>query len=173
MTLQQFAILVGAEPKWVLNTLAALPSGVGKRYTSRMADRLAVMRAIVRASGISIPRAYRLAGDALRAYRHGDHVATLSPAPGELAAVRVEVGRILAAVSARLSFLITTFEPARRGRKPAPPRDAIAAAAAYGLDFSLLRENLVRTPAERLRRLDGMAKFRSRVRRVAAASTPD
>ncbi len=170
MTLQPFAILVGAEPKWVLNTMAALPPSVRRRYTLPMARRLAVTRAIAHGSGIPIPRAYRLAGDAIRDHERGELVTTLPLAPDRLATMRIEVGRILAAVSVRLSFLKTTFEPARRGRKPARTRDALGAAAAYGVDLSLLRENLARTPAERLRRLDAMGAFRSRVRRVAEPS---
>lgn len=167
MTLQQLAILVGAEPKWVLNTMAALQPSMRKRYTLPMARRLAVMRAISHGSGIPISRAYRLAADAIRAHERGDLVTTLWLAPDRLATMQIEVGRILAAVSVRLSFLKTTFEPARRGRKPARTRDAVGAAGAYGLDLSLLRENLARTPAERLRRLDAMGAFRSAARRVA------
>lgn len=167
MTLQQLAILVDAEPKWVLNTMAALPPSVRQRYTLAMARRLALLRIVVEGSGMAIPRAYQLAGQALRAFEHGELVTTLSLAPHRLATMQLSVERILAAVSVRQSYLKTTFEPARRGRKPARTHDALKAATTYGLDLSLLRETMERTPAERLRRLDGMAAFRSRVRRVA------
>jgi hypothetical protein len=39
-----------------------------------------------------------------------------------------------------------------RRPKPRKPRDAIQEAIDYGIDVAALRENLARTPAERLRR---------------------
>jgi hypothetical protein len=39
-----------------------------------------------------------------------------------------------------------------RRPKPRQPRDAVQEAIAYGIDVAALRENLARTPAERLRR---------------------
>jgi len=38
------------------------------------------------------------------------------------------------------------------GQKRRPPRDAIQKAIDYGIDVSAIRDNLARTPAERLRR---------------------
>jgi len=39
-----------------------------------------------------------------------------------------------------------------RRHKPRKPRDAVQEAIDYGIDVAALRENLARTPAERLRR---------------------
>lgn len=80
--------------------------------------------------------------------------------------VTVDVYRILATLSAGLSRLRTMQAPRRPGRPARARRDPIRAAEAHGLDLSLVAANLRRTPAERLRQLDGMADFRRRVRRV-------
>lgn len=50
------------------------------------------------------------------------------------------------------------------------PRDPIRVAAEHGLDLSLLRANLRRTPAERLRQLDGMMEFVRAMRRARPAA---
>jgi hypothetical protein len=41
-------------------------------------------------------------------------------------------------------------QPARQ--RPPKPRDAVQEAVGYGIDVAALRDNLARTPAERLRR---------------------
>lgn len=94
---------------------------------------------------------------------------TLAGDANDLVALRVDVFRILAAVTARQARLATMYQAARRGRRPSRRRDPVRAAAEYGLDLSLLRENLRRTPEERLRQLDAMLRFRSKVRRAAVA----
>jgi hypothetical protein len=80
-------------------------------------------------------------------------------------AITVDVYRLLVRFGARLSWLRTEYQPRRRGR-PGRRREPVVAAKEYGLDLGLLRYNLGRTPAERLRQLDAMHTFRRRVRRV-------
>ncbi len=58
---------------------------------------------------------------------------------------------------------MTAKRQQRSGKKRRPSPDAIQEAIDYGIDISALRENLARTPAERLRRhqiaLDRMRKL--------------
>jgi len=167
MTLQEFALLVGVEPKWVLNAMAALPATARHRYTVPMANRMGIVRAITDGTGISIALAYRLAGAALRALERGDECARLPLAPDRLATLDVDVYRIVAAVNTRRSFLATSYQPTHRGRPRTTRLDPIDAAVAHGIDLTLLDDALRRTPASRLRALDRMGAFRARVRRVA------
>ena len=164
MTLSQLALLVGADPKWVLNAAAVVP--MPKRYTVPLARRLALARAIQTELGVPLPRAYAVAGQALRRYTGGAARVTL-PARGDGAVeVKVDVHRVLAAMTVRMSQLETLYAPRRRGPRPAAPRDHVQAAADHGIDVSLLQANLRRTPAERLRQLDAMAAFAGSVRRA-------
>lgn len=167
MTLAQFAFLAGADPKWVLNVAAVIQWR--RRYSLPMARRLAITHAITEASRIPIPTAYDLAGRALRAPAPCDGVLTIAADANDLVSLRVDIFRILAAVSARQARLATSYQAARRGRRPSRRRDPVRAAAEYGLDVSLLRENIRRTPEERLRQLDAMLGFRANVRRAVVA----
>ena len=156
MTLAEFSVVVDAHPKWVLNTRAIL--GLTGDYTVEAAEDLALVRALNRDFGIVLPRASELAASAL-------HPVAGVSVPSGFADLVIDVGRLRAAVATRLSLLSTHHAARRVGRKPrrmAP----LAAAKRHGLDVTLLRANLVLSPAERLRQLDAMASFRSRVRRV-------
>lgn len=166
MMLGEFACLLDADPKWVQNAAAAL--GKHLRYTLAGAQRLAVARALTESTGMSLPRAYAAAGTALRLFDGSRRPVALpteaEQSGGAPVTITVDVYRILAAVNAGLSRLRTMYAPRLRGRLPAS-RDPIRAAEEYGIDVTLLAENLRRTPAERLRQLDAMAGFRRRVRR--------
>jgi hypothetical protein len=156
MRLQEFALLVDAPPKWVLNTNAQLRTVV--EYTVEAAERLALIRVLSRDFGVAVPRARELAEHAL------------DPSSGaqlEAGVVRllVDVPRLRAAIATRLSQLASLTEPRRPGRRP-KRTGALTAANRHGLDVSLLQANLVKSPGERLRQLDAMMAFRSRVRRV-------
>ena len=162
MTLAEFAYLLDADPKWVQNAAAAL--GGSLRYTLPTARRLAVARALARTADMPLPRAYALAGEALR--KAGSSRAPVRVSDeADPVAVTVDVFRILAAVNVGLSRLRTMYVPRRRGRPATLRRDPIRAAEEYGLDLGLLAANLRRTPAERLRQLDAMADFRRRAAR--------
>ena len=159
MTLAEFALLVDARPKWVLNTRAILGSGV--RYTVAVAERLALARVLNRDLSIPLPRVWELAGEALASggksfeFTAGDGTATLA----------IDLNRLRAAVATRRSLFAEM--PARRrvGRKPKRAANPLVAARNYGLDVTLLQANLARHPSVRLRQLDDMAAFRSRVHR--------
>jgi hypothetical protein len=101
-----------------------------------------------------------MAGDALAAERMYTFTA-----PSEIVSVAIDVHRLRAAVATRRSQLATMPQRRRAGRKPRRPSNALTAAREHGLDVSLLQANLQRTPSARLRQLDAMAAFTSRVRR--------
>ncbi len=163
MTLAECALLAGADAKWVLNAAAVLP--LPKRYSVGAAQRLAVARALQECAGAALPRAYAMAGEALRRYAGDRKPVTLTPAGA--VAVTVDVHRMLSEVNVRLSQLRTMYAPRRRGPRVSVRRDPLLVASEYGLDLSLLRANLGRTPTQRLRQLDGMADFARNVRRSA------
>lgn len=163
-SLADVATLADAPPKWVLNTLAAL--GGPTRYSLPLARRLAVIRILQRELDLPLRRADDLAGRVLA--DGGEHPAgpvTIPASPDGVAQVTVNLPRLLAAVAMRQALLRTTLAPAQRGRPRARRGDPLARAADWGLDLSLLRDNLRRTPAERIRQLDGMASFARDVRR--------
>lgn len=166
MTLGELALLVGTDAKWLLNASAVLP--MPKTYTLALAGRLALARTLQSGLGVPLPRAYAMANDALRLYAGGDAPVTLALDSTHTVEVNVDVHRVLSALSVRLSRLKVMYAPRRRGPRPSARRDKLKAAAEHGLDLSLLRANLRRTSADRLRQLDAMAKFRRNVRRTSS-----
>ena len=168
-TLAEIAYLVDGTPKWVLNTCAAVEPGA--TYSVELARRLYLTRRLQRALDLPTTRAYALAGDVLRR-----HDAARSPSarlpldPESTLTLEVDVARLDSSLAARRAALRTTIAPRTRGRPSSGVRPPLEAAEAWGLDLSLLRSNLRRTPSERLRQLDAMVDFRRRVRRAAAAT---
>ena len=162
MTLAEFALLVDATPKWVLNTRAVLGSSV--RYSVAIAERLALVRLLNRDLSIPLPRAWELAGAALTHTSGPSGMFELVAGDGTVT-LAIAVHRIRAAIATRRSQLATMPPRLQAGRKPKRPPNSLMAARRYGLDLSLLRANVARRPDERLRQLDAMASFRSRVRR--------
>lgn len=154
MTLGQFAVIVGASPRWVQNARAVL--GLRGPYTDEGARRLGLAREIRDGTGVPLRRAWRLAREALAAWpaqREWVH-------EGQAASARlvVDIARYLSSYAVRLSLARTRYAERRRGRRPRRPHDPVAAAKAYGVDISLLEENLKRSPEERLRNLDQEAE---------------
>lgn len=160
MTLAEFSLLVNAPPKWVLNTRALL--GDEEPYSAAAAVRLAIVRTLNTDFGIPLAKASKLAENAIDA---GD-VASIRSVDGT-AALEIDVARIRAAVVTRSSRLTTMHSPRRPGR-PRKTVRPVRAAELFGLDIGLLKSNLARTPEARLRQLDAMVSFRSRVRRRAS-----
>lgn len=156
MQLGEFALVVDAPTKWVLNTRALLRAA--HEYTVEAAEHFALIRVLNRDFGVALPRARELAEQALRPSSGGQV---------EAGVVRllVDVPRLRAAIATRRSQLATLTVRRRPGRRPRKS-GALTAARRHGLDVSLLQANLARSPDERLRQLDAMMAFRSRVRRV-------
>ena len=160
MELAEFSVLVDAPPKWVLNSRAVLGSSI--RYSLAVAERLALVRMLNRDLAVPLPKAWELAGSALVPgapdrveFTAGDGAVT----------VLVDLYRLRAAVAVRRAELATRSPRRRVGRKPRRSTDPLAAAEHYGLDVGLMKANLARRPDERIRQLDAMGAFRSRVRR--------
>lgn len=163
MTLADFALLVNASPKWVLNTRAVL--GPGVRYTVAAAERLALVRLLNRDFAVPLPRAWTLAREALAKTPAQSGLAEC-PSEDGIVSVSVDVQRLRSAIATRRS-LIANMPPQRRaGRKPKRSPNPLAAAKRYGLDMTLCQANFLRTPAKRLGQLDGMVAFSQNVRRM-------
>lgn len=166
MILADFARLVDTTPKWVLNTLCAL--GRTPRYSIDLARQLAVTREIAKSFGLPLSTAHSLAKQALRQPVVAGSLITLNPQPDSNVELRIDLFRMLSAFSVRLAALRASSPVQLRGRPRTRAIDPIAAAEAWGLDLSLIRENLRKTPGERLRQLDAMLAFKARARRVSA-----
>ena len=161
MRLAEFALVVDAQPKWVLNTRALLGRGV--RYSIEVAERLALVRILNRELGIPLPTAWQLAGKAL-AQADVEDVFEERSGSG-LVTLRIDVRGLRAAVGTRRSQVATMHQPRRAGRKRKRVQDPIERARQHGLDVTLLQANLNRTPKQRIRQLDGMAAFAKKVQR--------
>jgi hypothetical protein len=167
-SLAELAYLADAPPKWVLNTCAAVAQG--EAYSLELARRLHVARGLQRALALPIANAYALAGEVERAIEAGE--VTFTPPPHAAApflSLQFDLVRLASSFAVRRAALRTTIAPRTRGRPSRSASSPLAAAEAWGLDLSLLRANLRRTPAQRLRQLDAMVDFRRRVQRVATA----
>lgn len=167
MTLAEFAVLVEAEPKWVLNARQVL--GRALRYTVPVAERLAIARLLQASLQVPLIVSWDLARRALTAADEGSTPVRLPVTPDETITLTIDVHRLRSALHTRHSRLETAPAPRRAGRPARRRRSALRAAEEYGLDLSLLRANLNRSPAQRLRQLDGMVAFRKRVRRAGRA----
>ena len=163
MTLGEMAFLLDVDTKWVLNALTALRRR--KRYSVALARRLAVTHAIHEATGSSLARSFADAGRALESVGDSSIPTILAQADRDVA-IMVDVRRILSSFNVRRSVLHTTFEPRQRGRASSARRDPIQSAADWGLDVTLLSDNLSKTVEQRVRQLDAMAAFACRVQRV-------
>lgn len=150
MTLADFAVLVGATPRWCQNALQAL--GLGFHYDPDLARTLGLARLLQQHHGIALPRAMAVAQPALR---EGAGMSVRRDDPTGATAILVDVPRYLTQFGLR-SARLRADAPRRRGRPWSPPAGGgIAAAEAYGLDLGALRSGLLlTTPAQRLRQLD-------------------
>ncbi|MDF2772995.1 MAG: hypothetical protein K0S86_2490 [Geminicoccaceae bacterium] len=161
----QFAAVVGTDEKWVENAARAL--GRRLEYTPAEARWMGMIRLLARDLGIPVARAGELADDALRQPPE-TRALTLATSQDGAAALVVDLARYHSTFAAALSAAMNHGGPRRRGRRPpsrpARVRESVARAQTYGVDVSLLREALARSPAERLARLDANAAFLNALR---------
>jgi len=158
MTLAQFAIAVGAGTKWVQNAAAALGRPIA--YTEEEARRLGLARVIQGVAGMPLQRAWDLAGEALASPAQREMIVEATDGSVRLT---VDVARYLSSFAARLA-VAHREQPRRRGRPARSTSDPIEAAREYGIDISLLKSNLLRTPEERLRNAGANAELVRRLR---------
>jgi len=172
LTRAQFAAVVRADEKWVENTSRAL----GRRlaYTTDEARWMGVVRLLARDFGIRVNRAADLAEEALRHPRES-RVVSLTAVDDGAATLVIDLARYHSTFAAALSAAINHGGARRRGRPPSTRRrrrDPVSAAESFGVDLSLLREAIERSPAERLARLDANASFLSALRPVPRRVRP-
>jgi hypothetical protein len=165
MTLREVAHIAGATPKRVINTLNAV--GSRSPYSYKLALRLCVTLAVHDATGIPLRRAFAIAAQALRAHADGEAAVAVGGDRDHVAIV-IDMQRLLSSCAIRMSALRTLLGGRVRGRPRVRRTEPLKAATDWGLDLSLLRENLRRTPEERLRQLDGMAAFARNVHRTSS-----
>jgi hypothetical protein len=130
---------------------------------------MGVVRLLTRDFQVPAARAGELADDALR-HPPETRALSLAAARDSPATLVIDLARYHSAFSAALSAALHHGGPRRRGRPLSRRRargyDPVAAAEAHGVDVSLLRESLERSPADRLARLDANAAFLTGLRRV-------
>jgi hypothetical protein len=165
MTLRELAHIAGSTPKRVINTL----NTVGSRapYSEKLALRVSVTLAVHDATGIPLRRAFAIAARALREHETGKTKVAVPGSTDDVAVV-IDMQRMLSSCAIRMSALRTLLDGPRRGRPRLRRTEPLKTAADWGIDLSLLKENLARTPEERLRQLDSMAAFARKVRRASA-----
>ncbi|HEY5086419.1 MAG TPA: hypothetical protein VII66_03585 [Gemmatimonadaceae bacterium] len=173
MTRAQFAQSVDADEKWVENAAAALNlPQVG--YTRKEAYRFGLIRLLSRDFAIPVTRAAILADSALLELPSEREVRLKSADNGNAILV-LDLARYSSTLAARLSVALHQGGPRRPGRPASADRyrerDPIIRAADYGVDLTLLREELRLRPAERLARLDANVAF-LRVLRPVHRSIP-
>jgi len=150
MTLGQFAVVVGAPPKWVQNTfrLLALPN----EYTVSLARTMRLVRVIWETCGTEITDAYRLATEALERSVEGLEWNIESP-DGSISVV-FDRDRFLSSFACALARARVLYSEKRRGRPLRHQKHGIHAAPECGVDVGLLEAMLLLTPHDRLRRLE-------------------
>lgn len=154
MRLAQFALAVGADSKWVLNACRLLDREVA--YDVADARRLGLVREIQASFGTPLDDADAMAA---RALEQGDEVAVACATPTGVLALVVDLPRYLSDFAGRLSRA-RGYTPKRRGRPSRPSSgSAVERARRYGIDISLLRTQLRRSPEARLQGLDTHRAF--------------
>ena len=162
MTLGQFAMAVGASPRWVLNALTRL--GLPRRYGEPLARRLALARCIAGAVHTPLPDALGLADRALK--EADPHAAWRLEGPGGVT-LEVDLPRFFTIYGAKLALALNHYGEKARGRKPSRRGSAIERAKAYGIDVTLFDSALRRGPEKHMRMVAEDMAFWSDVRGTA------
>ena len=159
MTPAQFALAVGATPKWINNTRSIL--GLKLRLGPEAAHALSLIHQLHRALACSLARAAEFAAQVLRAPLHQRELRIALDDQGRMELV-IDLWRDSTLHLARLSLAITRPPVEQRGRpstRKQPRQRAVTRAIAYGVDVTRLREGRGRSVGERLVRLDENAAF--------------
>ena len=159
MTPAQFALAVGATPKWINNTRSIL--GLNSQLGPEAARTLGLTHQLHRALSCSLARAAEFAAQVLRAPLHQRELRIALDDQGRMELV-IDLWRDSTLHLARLSLAITRPPVEQRGRpstKRQPRQRAVTRAIAYGVDVTRLREGRGRSVRERLVRLDENVAF--------------
>lgn len=155
MNLGQFAVAVGATPRWVLNALTRLRRR--RRYDEALARRLSLARMLAETLGMRLPRAFEVAGRAL-AEAKPEELWRMESDNGAVILV-IDLPRFFTSYLPCLALARSSYEERPRGRREMKRRSALSRAAAYGMDTTLLDGQLSRTPAQRVSELDENLDF--------------
>ncbi len=160
MTLADFALLVGATPRWCQNALQTL--GRQFSYDWVLARTLGLARLRQQEQNIPLRRAMQ---DAQRALGESSPTLARQDDSQGILALTIDVPRYLTQLALRAARL--RDDPPRRRGRPRQPHSAggIADAEAYGLDLAALRSGLRLSHAERLEQLDANQRMLAALRR--------
>lgn len=161
MTLGQFAVAVGATPRWVLNALSRL--GVRRRYSEPLARRLALARFLAEGTSMPLVDSWRLAEEILTGTELTDTWRRESLGGVTLT---VEMPRFCTNYGANFALAINKYGERLRGRRNRKRKSAIQRAKEYGVDVTLIDSALRRTPEERLRMVSENMEFLSQIRGI-------
>ena len=158
MQRSQFALAVGADPKWVDNARRQL--GRATRNTPKEARWLGIVHELHAGLKCSLTEAAAYADKAL-AGSGTEQCVRLAVGESQRVEIVFDARRDLTIHLARLSLALERPPVERRGRPALKPRrDRVRErAAAYGVDISRLEDGRHRTVEERLARLDENVAF--------------
>lgn len=157
MTAHQFAVATGGDVKWILNSAALLRRPI--RHTRIEARWWGLLRLLAESLGLPLQAAAAAATSSLRDGRSTGEIPVITDSSGS-ASLRVDLNRYQSVFLANLSRALVRETPKQRGRPPRGEKGgAIAAAARYGVDISLVQAALARTPAQRLELLEANARL--------------
>lgn len=160
LTTAEMAALIGVDVKWIHNAALRLRRPV--RHSAKEAIRLALAHQLHQLLSLPLGRAVDIATDALHEDMDVPFVVASSDGAIEL---RIDMLRFLTAINARLAWIRMQASPPERGRpRRRSSGDPLTVARAHGVDLSLVRANLRRSPQERLDALDENAEFLHTVR---------
>jgi enoyl-CoA hydratase/carnithine racemase len=159
-------VAAAADLKWLTNSASLLRRAL--RYTPAQAKWWGLVRLLVEELGLSLKAAADIATTALSATHSSSSALRASVDRSGSAALVVDLPRYQSIFLGNLSRALVHETPRRRGRvKQTATKDAVRAARDYGIDISLVRSALQRTPAERLALLEANAAFVRAMRRPA------
>ena len=166
LTRSQFGAATHADEKWIENTARILRLRL--TYSADQARWMGLVCLLAQQLKVPLLRAATLA-DELGGHAPDARSVSIGETDGPIAIV-VDLARYHSTFAASLSAAIHHGGPRRRGRPAKTPRPrgrkAIANAASYGVDLTLVRESMARKPAERLAQLDANASFLRGLKRV-------
>lgn len=164
MTLAQVAVAAAADLKWLLNSSALLKRRI--RRTPVDSRWWGLVRLLTESLGVPLDSAASAATASLGAGAGRGIVVTFGRDPSHSTALQIDLSRYGSVFLGNLSRALVHETPKRMGRPVARTTGgALLAATRYGIDLSLLRASLDRTPAERLEMLEANASFLRGMRR--------
>ena len=156
MNLAQVAVSAAADIKWLLNSSALLRRRI--LYTAADSRWWGLVRLLTDSLGLPLAGAARAATASLTG--EAGAVVRFDSDPSHSASLHVDLARYGSVFLGNLSRALTHETPKRRGRPAGRTAGGpLAAARRYGIDLSLLKAALERTPAERLAMLEANAAF--------------